>query len=553
MKQIPISIILLLLLCGLATAALPASYDCRDLGYVTPVKDQGNCACCNAFTTVAMLESAILANGGANYDLSEEHAKNCPFEAVTRSGGGCSGGNANMIINIFTQRGSLREWDNPYKQTQGVCNYIADPVIRVTDWHILSLSNVPSTTMLKQNILKYGPIFTTINERCLPRNYNGRSVIRAQSDRWSGHSVLIVGWDDSRSCWIIKNSWGTKWGDNGYGYVRFGAGRIGAFSSVITGYEVVDPNVRTLHHDEAGYTRALHIDEGRPTSNAWQMAIFNIGSERVEAVEFWTTARTDDVDIIISDGVSGLNRYRSNYGNTLYERNNLRFATAGYHSVDVGGYVRSTTGKIVVRVRFENAKNVVNSQLPLAIDTKGIASKQTYVCTHLTMGFWHPAKLYYIDPRTKLSGDATLRLRVRSGGSSVSKAILRAEGSTTIQMGETTEFSTRCPGTYCGPVEWRCSDQKIGTISPDGLFTAKMNGKVAISAICSGRKSNTITVTVANAPEPEPTPAPTPEPTPTPEIVTKAVAIKAVDDYLDGRITKKEAIKVIMKYFEEGK
>jgi len=146
MKRILIALILMLVMSSVAAAGLPPKYDCRDQGYVTPVKDQGGCACCNAFTTVAMLESAILADGGAKYDLSEENAKNCPFEAVSGTAGGCNGGNANMVINIFTQHGSLLERDDPYTQKYtGRCDYIDDPAIRVTDWYILSLAKVPST------------------------------------------------------------------------------------------------------------------------------------------------------------------------------------------------------------------------------------------------------------------------------------------------------------------------------------------------------------------------------------------------------------------------
>jgi len=293
-SKLLIAAIVFLIVCSTASA-LPTSYDCRDLGYLTPVGDQEGCGCCNAFTTVAMLESAILANNGAKYDLSEEHAKNCVFDA------GRYGGNATMVINLFTIKGALREEDSPYKPIYtGKCNYMDDPVIRVTDWHVLSREEVASKKTIKDAIIKYGPVYTAVDEWCLPRAYAGLYVIRKQRDGWSGHSVLIVGWDDTKYCWIIKNSWGEEWGNKGYGYVHYNTGRIGSHSSVIAGYELFDPSVRTLYHDEAGWT-------GISESCEWQMSIFEVnsvggwgsGGGRAGAIEFWANAPTHDVGLYI--------------------------------------------------------------------------------------------------------------------------------------------------------------------------------------------------------------------------------------------------------------
>lgn len=512
-----IASIILILMGGITSAGLPTSYDGRERGYMTPVGDQNGCECCNAFTTVAMLESAILANNGAKYDLSEEHAKNCVFDAVSGTSGGCNGGTAKMVINLFTKYGSLREADSKYRPVYTRrCNYVDDPVIRVTDWHILSEENVPQRNVIKNAVIKYGPVFTTVDRGCLPEKYDGKSVIRRTRDQWEGHSVLIVGWDDSRRCWIIKNSWGTGWGDKGYGYVAYSTGKIGAHSNVIAGYELFDPMVRTMYHDEAGWTyshgiRPHYIDYGS------EMCIFNIksggfwgrGGAEVEAIEFWTTGSAE-VTLRLLDGID--TRYNgAGYGQTLYQSDKLYFPTAGYHSVDIP-VVMTQTGTVIVIAQFKNMPGD-NQNYPLALDTKGLLSENTFIQIKDRLTYWRLPGTW--DDQRKHIGDATLRLRVRDSDSRVAKVSIKAEGSTTIQKGESVDLVATCykdsgSGTYCGRVEWRCNDQSVGTISPDGVFTAKKNGKVRITAKVNGHTSNYVRINVADVVKPTPTPTPTP-------------------------------------------
>lgn len=495
MKQILIATILIILMSGMA-AALPASYDCRDLGYTTPVGAQDGCGCCNAFTTVAMLESAILANGGAEYDLSENHAKNCVFEAVSGTEGGCNGGTAKMVINLFTKHGSLLETDSQYKPVYtGTCNYINDPVIRVTDWHILSGEEVPHRNVIKNAIIEYGPVYTTVDKGCLPTDYSGLYVIRKQRDSWFGHAVLIVGWDDSKYCWIIKNSWGEGWGNEGYGYVHYNTGKIGAYANVIAGYELWDPNVRTLYHDEAGWTESHGYQYDQ--DSGWQMCIFPLKSgDSVESIEIWTTGPAE-VELYLYDEFYGkICDYYRGYGSLLYNNRYIKIKSAGYHSIDLSRSVTSRKGEIMVMARFKNTGGV-NQYKPLPIDSKGPWTFDAPVSINNEVNQWQ-----YWDP----SKDATLRLRVRNGDSRVTRTAIKAEGGTTIPAGETLDFSVICykdggSGTYCGPIEWRCSNQAVGTIDYYGVFTAKKDGAATITARCNGHTSNSIVVTVG---EPDP-------------------------------------------------
>ena len=288
--------------------------------------------------------------------------------------------------------------------------------------------------------------------------------------------------------------WGESWGDNGYGYVAYSSGQIGAFSSAIAGYELYDPNVRTLYHDEAGYTKPIGYVYDR--DYGWQMCFYNIGSESIESVEFWTTGPTADVDLYVYDG------YRLMYnvpGKELFKAENLQHSCGGYHSVDIPTTVRSTTGKVVVIAYFKNAPSAKYRYSPLAIDAKGVLSPDTYIAQNIypNYGCWKHPGMGHEEFDFKHIGDATMRLRVRSGDTSVSKVVIKAEGSTTIQKGETASFESTCYNsgggiTYCGSVAWRCSDQSVGTITSDGVFTAEKMGQTTITAVCSKRNSNSV-------------------------------------------------------------
>lgn len=503
MKQILIillAIIFIFTTVTICTAGYPSHYDCREHGWVTPAGDQKNCRCCGAFTTVAMLESAILFDGGAKYDLSEEHAKNCVFEAVIGNAGGCDGGNANMVINLFTQRGSLLESDDPYvPKYTGRCNYMADPVIRVTDWQILSDETVPSISTLKSAILKYGPILSAMDDSCLPRNYKSGSVINKKSDTWYGHSVLIVGWEDKYRSWIIKNSWGEDWGDDGFGYVTYGTGQIGVFSSVITGYELTDSNVRTLYHDEGGWQKSIGFKPKR--DYGWMMGVYDIGNDQVESIEFWTTGPADDVDLYLYDNYYTKGTYYSGtqYGRLLYTKKNLKFSHGGYHSVDIDS-TKSKTGKIAVVAYIRSSKSSINRYKPIAIDTLGLKEKQTFVAKQPNIGHWRNPDTWSGDCNYRYIGDTTIRLRVRDGDLRSIKRVAVESPTTTVEKGKTIQFDAMCYKSNgqmtWGKIEWRCSEQSVGTISPDGLFTATRDGNTHIQAICNGRRSNSVMVTV---------------------------------------------------------
>ena len=87
-------------------------------------------------------------------------------------------------------------------------------------------SSVPSTTAIKNAIYTYGPISVEVAVDSYFEAYSG-GVFNANTASYINHAVVLVGWDDTNGCWIMKNSWGTGWGESGYMRIAYGCDLIG--------------------------------------------------------------------------------------------------------------------------------------------------------------------------------------------------------------------------------------------------------------------------------------------------------------------------------------
>ncbi len=218
---------------------LPGMFDWRAQGGCTPVKNQGNCGSCWAFATVAPLESVIKINEGINVDLSEQWLVNC-----NRDSWGCDGGwwahdYHQWKTDCCDGTGAVLESECPYTASDGSCNCPYNHVYFVEAWYFIGNEhNVAATDSIKQAIYEYGPVSAGVTVSSAWSFYTG-GVYNKNDAGSVNHAVTIVGWDDtagSDGVWIIKNSWGSGWGDNGYMYIEYGCSNIGYAACYIDGY-----------------------------------------------------------------------------------------------------------------------------------------------------------------------------------------------------------------------------------------------------------------------------------------------------------------------------
>lgn len=214
--------------------ALPASFDWRNNGgkFVTPVRNQGSCGSCFTFATVAAMEAKALIyfnKPGTDINFSEQIVLSCS------GAGDCyNGGSASTAANFLTSTGTGREGCYPYTKTDGYCyypytcsEYPADDY-KISGWSYATVTS-PDVNTIKNAIYTSGPVVTWF--KVYSDFYYYTSGVYSHGWGWydGNHFVLIVGWDDAHSCFIVKNSWGSGWGEAGY--FRISYSQVSAYTS----------------------------------------------------------------------------------------------------------------------------------------------------------------------------------------------------------------------------------------------------------------------------------------------------------------------------------
>ncbi len=226
-------LLVVLAVCGISvpsiavcqTDSLPAHFDWKEQGIMTPGRDQGPFGTCWAFAAVGLLESLIKKEAGRDLDLSEQYVIS-----------GADGVGPFVAMEYLKSSGVVREEHFPYQGDTATAKsdrpgefFLADYV--VTNVDRLSLSDKVRT--IKQIIHEFGPVVTTMHLYDDFRRYeSGVYVYDGRSpEQPGGHIILVTGWTDDPSVvnggyWIVKNSAGQLWGDGGFGKAAYGQAGI---------------------------------------------------------------------------------------------------------------------------------------------------------------------------------------------------------------------------------------------------------------------------------------------------------------------------------------
>ena len=202
---------------------LPVGFDWRDNGgnYVTPIRDQGNCGSCWAFATAGALESITLIGNntpGVDLNVAEQVLLSCS------GAGSCSGGYIDSASNFIRDTGLPLETCYPYIANNGNCaNACFDwqsSTNQINSWDWIATVS-PTVNDLKNALYTYGPLVTTMDVYTDFYYYRNGVYSYTWGGYEGGHAVLIVGYDDVGQYFIVKNSWGTGWGESGYFRIRY--------------------------------------------------------------------------------------------------------------------------------------------------------------------------------------------------------------------------------------------------------------------------------------------------------------------------------------------
>jgi len=244
---------------------LPSSFDWRNNGgdWLSPVKDQGICGSCWAFAAVGASEAALnlAANNPAlDLNLSEQY-----LISGCSSAGTCAGGLAANALAYIRDSGIPDESCFPYTDgsvsgctttssgaCDAICTYRTGGACsdhqcseRCSNWSsrlkkvstVYDLGEYPSRSTIKSALLNYGPLAV----RMYPYGTWSNGVLSCSDNSTMGHAVVLVGYNDAGSYWIIRNSWGTGYEDGGYFKVAYGTCAVERFPDAVVATSATVP------------------------------------------------------------------------------------------------------------------------------------------------------------------------------------------------------------------------------------------------------------------------------------------------------------------------
>ncbi|CAD5224423.1 unnamed protein product [Bursaphelenchus xylophilus] len=207
---------------------LPKGHDWRKLNGVSSVKNQGDCGACFAFGTVGAIESQWRIKRNKSLDLSIEQILECTYNNPKYGDyGGCQGGLLDGVFRYVIDNGITDEKHWPYDpewHNMGACQ--KEPKVAT----LTSVKNITrfSDVELQKAVYSIGPVTVAIDGRFV-QFYNG-GIISVEHQEWHlSHAVLVVGYGVEKDVpyWIVKNSWGDGYGEQGYFRVYRGNNTIG--------------------------------------------------------------------------------------------------------------------------------------------------------------------------------------------------------------------------------------------------------------------------------------------------------------------------------------
>ncbi|XDV28727.1 hypothetical protein PO909_031944 [Leuciscus waleckii] len=207
----------------------PDMIDWRNKGhYVTDVKNQGPCGSCWTFSTTGCLESVTAIATGKLLQLAEQQLVDC---AGAFNNHGCNGGLPSQAFEyIMYNKGLMTEEDYPYKAKDGECRFkpqlaaaFVKDVVNITKYDEMGMVDA----VARLNPVSFA--YEVTNDFMHYKDGVYSSNVCHNTTDMVNHAVLAVGYaqENGTPYWIVKNSWGTSWGINGYFYIERGKNMCG--------------------------------------------------------------------------------------------------------------------------------------------------------------------------------------------------------------------------------------------------------------------------------------------------------------------------------------
>ena len=268
---------------------LPTRFDWRNHNghtFIGPVRNQGYCGSCYAFGAAAAAEGtynvAMNRFDGNCIDLSESFIMWClgSLPEYNFHFFGCDGADYDyMELQALVQYGIVRESDYPYSTNfNGNCTHWNDPIIKFSQWYRVPCGDIDAikTAIMTFGVVDAAVMVTSAFEAYYSGVYQDSNTTCYASPCYytpTNHAIALVGWDDSEGAFILRNSWGSSWGENGYMKIKY--------NSAIVACEVTYLSISDI---------VLQLSVSRETLDMW---VFNQEYADVNLV----VDKNNDIDV----------------------------------------------------------------------------------------------------------------------------------------------------------------------------------------------------------------------------------------------------------------
>lgn len=210
-----------------------STFDWRRDGTIPPIRNQGGCGSCWDFAAMGAFESSHAIRNGDVIDTSEQQIMECA------AAGSCCGGFYAGVFDHLISTGVGQEPPYPYRQCSVCCNGNAPTPYRAAVWAYVDPSTtIPSVAKIKEAICEHGGVAVAVLATPLFQAYTSGVFNEHDTTHGINHAVVLIGWDDTERAWLMRNSWGTGWGDTagfgaerGYMWIAYDSNNVGSYAA----------------------------------------------------------------------------------------------------------------------------------------------------------------------------------------------------------------------------------------------------------------------------------------------------------------------------------
>lgn len=504
-----------------ARAALPSSYNANTSGLVTPVKEQGSYGTCWAFSTISAAETSLIKKGeivngakaSTGVDLSDLHLSYFCYNPVADPLGNTNGDDVTVQTSNILEYGGTNVWAAftlmnwmgaanestlPYSQapnalTNNISNTIAyKDAAHLENFYLLSMQDVNE---VKNQIIRHGSAATSYYDLTRYYNANTAAYYNYQIDS-TNHSITLVGWDDNynksnfntvppgNGAWLVKNSWGSKWGMNGYFWISYYDISLAGNLAIAYDFSAGNKYQNIYQYDGTPGTMSVRLPNGSKIANIYQAEHKNPGQgEQIKAVAFAVYNLNTSYSIQIYKNLKNVKDPTS--GTAVLKTPQTGIVSyAGYHTIPLNEKaVLSAADNFSIVIQLGTS---YGSEVHPFVDT-------TYTDSANGIRFINTTKagqsLVYMNGYWTDGHSNNRSFRVKAYTTAVTvgipvKEITLNKTGAKIKKGQTiTLKATLSPAAAANKkIKWSSSNKKVAAVSAAGVVTGKGYGTAQITA-----------------------------------------------------------------------